>query len=316
MPEFKDFTFPSSTGKNTIHAHECIPDGNPRGIVQIAHGISEYIERYDGFMRFLAENGFVAVGNDHLGHGGSAPTPEEEGFFDDNDGWERVVEDMNKLHDIVSEEYPGLPYIFFGHSMGSFLTRTYMIKYPDTPDYVILCGTGHQVTPVVKAGLAAANMAVIRYGVHKKGVKLNAMMFGSYNDRYENVRTPFDWVNSDPDEVDKYIEDEKCGGVPTVGLLRDMMRGLGFITNPANIAAMNKETPVLFISGWADPVGEFGKGVKRAFNAFCSAGMKYVRVKLYPGARHELLNEPIKEDVMNDILDWLEKWLARRDEEV
>ena len=311
MPEFTDFTFPSSTGKNTIHVRKCMPEGEPRGIVQIAHGISEHIGRYEGFMKFLAEKGFIAVGNDHLGHGKSVTDPADKGFFSEENGWTYAVDDMDKLHDIMCEEYPGLPYIFFGHSMGSFLTRTYLIRYPDKPDLAILCGTGHQAKAAVTAGLTLAETAVKTRGARTIGEKLNAVAFGSYNKGYDNVRTDYDWISSDPDAVDKYIADPDCGGIATVGLFRDMMGGIKFITDPANIAQMNKELPVLFIAGWDDPVGENSKGVKRAYKAFIDAGMKYVHIKLYPGDRHELLNEKNKDEVMNDILGWIEKKLDK-----
>lgn len=312
MQEFKDFTFPSSNGKNTIHARMCLPDTEPRGIVQIAHGIAEHIERYDGFMEFLAGHGFIAVGNDHLGHGASYDDPEDRGFFCENDGWNYVVDDMDALHEIMCRDYPGLPYIFFGHSMGSFLTRTYLIRYPDKPDLAIICGTGHQQKAVAMSGYGIAQTAVKIYGPRKNGEMLNNIAFGSYNKKYDDVRTPFDWISRDPAVVDAYIEDPKCGFIPTVSLFRDMMGGILFITDPANIDKMNKELPVMFISGWADPVGEYGNGVKRAFEAFRSAGMKHIHIKLYPGPRHELLNEINRDEVMNDIIFWLENHLLQR----
>ncbi|MBQ3841526.1 MAG: lysophospholipase [Ruminiclostridium sp.] len=309
---FKDFTFPSSSGMNTIHARMCLPDSEPSGVVQIAHGIAEHIERYDGFMEFLAEHGFVVVGNDHLGHGSSYTAPGDRGFFSEQDGWTHVVDDMNILYDIMRADYPDIPYIFFGHSMGSFLTRTFLIRYPDKPDLAILCGTGHQPRAAAAGGLALANSAVKIYGPRKDGIKLNSIAFGSYTKRYDDPRTPYDWLSRDPEIVNAYIEDPQCGFIPSVGLFRDMMSGIMFITDPANIAKMNKELPVLFISGWEDPVGDYGKGVKRAFSAFRRAGMKHIHIKLYPGARHELLNELNKEDVMNDIIFWLEKNLSKQ----
>lgn len=152
MPSFQDFYFQSSTGRTSIHALKCVPDGKPRAVVQIAHGIAEHIDRYRPFMEFLADNGFVAAGNDHLGHGKSIRVPKEQGFFAEKDGWWRVVDDMDKLHGIMSKEYPELPYVLFGHSMGSFLTRTYLIKHPDRYDAVILSGTGHQSRRSSSAG--------------------------------------------------------------------------------------------------------------------------------------------------------------------
>ncbi len=305
MSVFSDFTFPSCTGKNTIHVRVCKPDGQPRGVVQIAHGIAEHIERYDGFMEFLANNGFVAAGNDHLGHGQSVSDSSELGFFDEQNGWDKVVGDMDKLHDIMSEEYPDIPYIFFGHSMGSFLTRTYLIRHPDKPDLAILCGTGQQAKMTVAAGYSIAAAGSKLGDPRNAGEKMSAMAFGSYNDAYDNVRTDFDWLSRDPEIVDQYIEDPMCGFPPTIGLFRDLMYGIMYISDPQNVAKMNKDTPILFISGWKDPVGENGKGVRRAFKSFCDAGMKHVHIKLYPDARHELLNELNKDEVMGDILDWI-----------
>ena len=309
MPTFRDFTFPSSTGKNTIHARLCMPDGQPRGIVQIAHGIAEYIDRYDPFMQFLAEHGFIAVGNDHLGHGKSIAKPEEQGIFAEEDGWSYVLQDMDRLHDKMHADYPDLPYIFFGHSMGSFLTRNYIILHPEKPDLAIICGTGQQAAPVVWAGYTMANLQVRSKGPHGDGTQLNNIAFGSYTKGYADVRTPFDWLNRDPAQVDKYIGDPLCGFVAKGSLFRDMMGGIRFISRQENINKMNKDTPVLFIAGGADPVGENGKGVERAYKAFCKAGLKDVTMKIYPEARHEILNELNRDEVMNDILAWIEKRL-------
>lgn len=305
MPSFQDFYFQSSTGRTSIHALKCVPDGKPRAVVQIAHGIAEHIDRYRPFMEFLADNGFVAAGNDHLGHGKSIRVPEEQGFFAEKDGWWRVVDDMDKLHDIMSKEYPELPYVLFGHSMGSFLTRTYLIKHPDKYDGVILSGTGHQSPALVLGGNAAASVMAKLNGAMGDGAKLDSLAFGSYLSKIENPRTKFDWLSRDAEQVDKYIADPLCGFVGKIGLYRDMMQGIKFITDKKNIAQMNKEKPVYFMSGDGDPVGDYGKGVERAYKAFCDAGLHDVFMRLYPGGRHEMLNETNKEQVYQDILNWL-----------
>lgn len=305
MPSFKDFYFDSSTGKNSIHARQCAPDGEPRAIVQIVHGIAEYIERYDDFASFLAENGFLVVGEDHLGHGKSVSCPEDLGFTTETDGWNRMVDDMDKLYELTRKEYPGLPYIFFGHSMGSFLTRTYIVKHPEKPDLVILSGTGHLQKAMVASGYAMANAFVKAKGPRFNGKILNDVAFGAYNKGFEEHRTDFDWLSRYDASVDKYIADPLCGFIASVGLFRDMMYGVKFITNPKNIAKMNKDTPVYFMSGDCDPVGERGKGVKRAYKAFCDAGMKDVFMRLYPGGRHEMLNEINNKAVYQDVLDWI-----------
>lgn len=305
MPSFQDFYFQSSTGRTSIHALKCVPDSKPRAVVQIAHGIAEYIDRYRPFMEFLADNGFVVAGNDHLGHGKSIRVPEEQGFFAEKDGWWRVVDDMDKLHDIMSNEYPELPYVLFGHSMGSFLTRTYLIKHPDKYDGVILSGTGHQSPALVLGGNAAASVMAKLSGAMGDGSKLDSLAFGTYLNKIENPRTKFDWLSRDTEQVDKYIADPLCGFVGKIGLYRDMMQGIKFITDKKNIAQMNKEKPVYFMSGDGDPVGDYGKGVERAYKAFCDAGLHDVFMRLYPGGRHEMLNETNKEQVYQDILSWL-----------
>ena len=305
MPSFQDFYFQSSTGRTSIHALNCVPDSKPRAVVQIAHGIAEHIDRYRPFMEFLADNGFVVAGNDHLGHGKSIRVPGEQGFFAEKDGWWRVVDDMDKLHDIMSKEYPELPYVLFGHSMGSFLTRTYLIKHPDKYDGVILSGTGHQSPALVLGGNAAASVMAKLSGAMGDGAKLDSLAFGTYLNKIENPRTKFDWLSRDTEQVDKYIADPLCGFVGKIGLYRDMMQGIKFITDKKNIAQMNKEKPVYFMSGDGDPVGDYGKGVERAYKAFCDAGLHDVFMRLYPGGRHEMLNETNKEQVYQDILSWL-----------
>lgn len=311
MPSFQDFYFQSSTGRTSIHALKCVPDSKPRAVVQIAHGIAEHIDRYRPFMEFLADKGFVVAGNDHLGHGKSIRVPEEQGFFAEKDGWWRVVDDMDKLHYIMSNEYPELPYVLFGHSMGSFLTRTYLIKHPDKYDGVILSGTGHQSPALVLGGNAAASVMAKLNGAMGDGAKLDSLAFGTYLNKIENPRTKFDWLSRDTEQVDKYIADPLCGFVGKIGLYRDMMQGIKFITDKKNIAQMNKEKPVYFMSGDGDPVGDYGKGVERAYKAFCDAGLHDVFMRLYPGGRHEMLNETNKEQVYQDILSWLNEkiWL-------
>ncbi len=311
MPEFREFYYTSSTGRNQIRAKMCTPDTTPKSVVQIAHGIAEHIDRYEDFMRFLAENGFVAVGNDHLGHGKSIARLEEQGIFAENNGWNYVVEDMKKLREQVREQFPNIPYVFFGHSMGSFLTRTFLILHPDLYDAAILSGTGHQSAALVNGGYLAAELMTKLKGPHASGQALNDMAFGSYCKRIENPRTPFDWLSRDNEAVDKYIADPLCGFVCKTSLYRDMMGGLKFLTNQKNINKMNKTLPIYFMSGAEDPVGDYGAGVETAYKAFCRAGLKDVMIRLYPGGRHEMLNELNRDEVMQDILSWLNERIQK-----
>ena len=305
MPTFKDFYFNSSTGKNKIHARMCVPDAEPRAIVQIIHGIAEYIDRYDEFMSFLADNGIIAVGTDHLGHGKSIESEEQTGFFAYDNGWDYAVRDEEVLRLAMHENYPELPIIVFGHSMGSFMARTLLIRYPDAFNAAIISGTGNQGAAFVNGGLFMGNLVTGLKGAHHYSKFLNNLAFGSYNKIYENPKTEYDWLSRDEANVQKYIDDPLCGFIPSCSLFRDMMTGVKFITNKKNLTAMNKDMPVYFMSGDMDPVGECGKGVQKAYNNFLEAGMKDVSIKLYPGGRHEMLNEINKDEVYTDILTWL-----------
>lgn len=305
MPTFKDFYFNSSTGKNKIHARMCVPDAEPRAIVQIIHGIAEYIGRYDEFMSFLADNGIIAVGTDHLGHGKSIECEEQTGFFAYDNGWDYVVRDEEVLRLAMHENYPELPIIVFGHSMGSFMTRTLLIRYPDAFNAAIISGTGNQGAALVNGGLFMGNLVTGLRGAHHYSKFLNNLAFGSYNKIYDNPKTEYDWLSRDEANVQKYIDDPLCGFIPSCSLFRDMMTGVKFITDKKNLTAMNKDMPVYFMSGDMDPVGECGKGVQKAYNNFLEAGMKDVSIKLYPGGRHEMLNEINKDEVYADILAWL-----------
>ena len=305
MPTFKDFYFNSSTGKNKIHARMCVPDTEPRAIVQIIHGIAEYIDRYDEFMSFLADNGIIAVGTDHLGHGKSIESEEQTGFFAYENGWDYAVRDEEVLRLAMHENYPELPIIVFGHSMGSFMARTLLIRYPDAFNAAIISGTGNQSSALVNGGLFMGNLVTGLKGAHHYSKFLNNLAFGSYNKIYDNPKTEYDWLSRDEANVQKYIDDPLCGFIPTCSLFRDMMTGVKFITNKKNLTAMNKDMPVYFMSGDMDPVGECGKGVQKAYNNFLEAGMKDVSIKLYPGGRHEMLNEINKDEVYSDILTWL-----------
>lgn len=307
MPSFRDFYFDSTTGKNNIHARICMPDCEPRGMVQIVHGIAEYIERYDDFMRFLAENGFVVYGDDHLGHGKSFTKEEDMGFTAKKDGWWHMVDDVEILRLAMKEKFPGIPQIIFGHSMGSFLARTHLIRYPGGFDAAIISGTGNQGKALVAGGITVGNIekALRGGGFHSK--LLNNLAFGSYNKIYENPRTDYDWLTSRDDVVDKYIADPLCGFIPSCALFCDMMTGVSYITKRGNLSEMKKDTPVYFMSGTKDPVGECGKGVMKAYKNFKKAGMKDVEIRLYVDGRHEMLNEANNAEVYTDVLKWINK---------
>lgn len=305
MPIFSDYTFLSNNGTTQIHVRRCSPDGAPCGVVQIAHGIAEHVERYDPFAEFLASQGFLVVANDHLGHGQSFTDEDDMGFLAENAGWELAVGDMHRLWELTKEEYPDLPYFLFGHSMGSFLARTYIIKYPSELTGAVICGTGQQSSGLIQSGRTVGKAEIRRKGAKYRSQLLNGIAFGAYNNGIEDKRTDYDWLTRDSAIVDAYIEDPLCGFVPTAGLFTDMMDGLAYISRRANMERMDKALPVLFISGDKDPVGENGKGVLKAYTYFLNAGMQDVTLKLYHNCRHEILNELCKQQVMDDVLCWL-----------
>lgn len=307
MPQLKESTFLSCDGCHEVYVRWWLPDGPVRGVVQIEHGVAEYIQRYDTFMQYLAEHGFVAVGDDHLGHGRTAKDETELGYFGPENGWSLVVGDVHRLHTLLRTEFPNVPMFLFGHSMGSFIVRTYAILNGRDLDALIVCGTGNQATPLVMAGKAAAGMEMRFRGSNYRSQKLNDLIFGAYNVKFGETRTPNDWLCRDETVVDAYTADPLCGGIPTVGLIYEMMRGIAFVTKRKNVAKVPEDLPVLLIAGAADPVGEQGKGVIKAYRLYLDAGLKDVSLKLYPDGRHEILNELNREEVFQDVLEWLEK---------
>jgi alpha-beta hydrolase superfamily lysophospholipase len=282
-----------------------MPEGQPRAIVQIVHGIAEFVERYDDFASYLNSLGFLVVAEDHMGHGQSIGKDGVQGYF--HGGWFAAVEDTYSLLLQMQKEYPDVPYILFGHSMGSFMARTILAKYPDSGiTAAIICGTGWQPGIVLKSGIAMSKLVCKRIGEKTPSDKLNALIFGSYNNRIEHPRTAYDWLSRNQQVVDSYIAHPLCGFVPSAGLLRDMMMGIDYIQRKENLARMDKKLPVHFIAGGDDPVGAYGKGVEQAAKAFRKAGMQNVSQRIYPMCRHEILNEINKQEIYEDIAQWLE----------
>lgn len=311
MVRINEFSFLSANGTDRIYAAEWLPEnGVPRAVLQIAHGIVEYIGRYDEFARFMAENGVAVVGNDHLGHYKSASNKEDLGFFAEKNGWQTAVSDMHTLYLTESDKFKGVPYFLLGHSMGSFLARTYIIEHRGNLAGCILSGTGNQSSVLCNAGLAAAALEKARIGVRGRSKLLRSLMFGAYNNRFKPTRTGSDWISRDTEIVDKYVKDEYCTFIPTVGLISDMLGGIKYITDTKNIGRVEKDLPIYLFSGEDDPVGDYGKGVKLAYEAYKNAGCGDVEMKLYPGGRHEMLNEINREEVYADILTWISKKLS------
>ena len=302
-----EFTFPSADGRTSIHAVEWLPDGPVRAVLQISHGVAEYILRYEPFAAYLTERGFAVVGHDHLGHGASVAEGAPRLYFGPRGSWDWVVEDLYTRRCLAGKRFPGVPYFLLGHSMGSFLARAYLIRYPGTVDGAVIMGTGHMTSAFVAAGRLFVGREIRRVGETRPSDAVTKLSFGTYNRAFAPNRTAFDWVSADRANVDAYIADPLCGGNPSMGLFREMLSGIAFMTRPENLRKMNANTPIFFVSGSMDPVGEFGRGVRRACRSFQKAGMREVSMKLYPGLRHEILNEACREAVYADVCRWLER---------
>ena len=304
----QEFRFPSADGTTTLYGRTWAPEhGAPRAVLQLVHGIAEHIGRYDRFARFMSDHGYLVCAEDHLGHGNTPENAEDLGYTADKDGWVKMTDNVRALHERIAPQYPGIPYFILGHSMGSCLTRSYLIRYPGTVDACALLGTGQQSESVLKAGLAACRLEQIRLGKRGRSKLLQSLCFGAYNSQFKPNRTESDWVCSVDEVVDAYIADPFCQVMPTVTLMRDMLTGIRFNQQAENLAKMDKTTPVFFLSGDQDPVGSNGKGVRAAYQSFLDAGCGHVRLKLYPGGRHEMLNEHNWQDVYDELLSWFDQ---------
>ena len=302
MTEFTEFTFPSKDGIHKCHVSQWTPDDKPRAVVQIVHGVADYAGRYDHFARYLADHGFVVCGEDHLGHGKTVDDG-KYGYFGKKDGWTLVTADVRQLRVLMGEKYPGIPYFLLGHSMGSFLSRTYLCAYPGTVDGCILSGTGQEKPAIVAAGKAVSSVVCALRGPDA----VSPLSLGSYNKQFAPNRTTADWICRDEAVVDAYLKDPFCTFEPTAGLVRDMMGGLQYISSEEALSQMDPSTPVYLFSGDRDPVGANGEGVKKVYGFFKDHGTADLTMKLYPGGRHEMLNEINKGEVFADVLAWLEK---------
>lgn len=301
--------FTSSEGSQQIHALLWEPAGSaagaPRGIVQIAHGMVEHIERYDDFARFLAANGYAVCGNDHIGHGQSAPSPERQGELPEN-GAQVMVADVHRLRRVMEQRYPaGTPYFLFGHSMGSFVVRAYLARYGRGLAGAIVCGTGQQPPAASRMGGFVARSIGRRRGFGYRSAFMENLAIGGYSKAIKDARTSFDWLNTDPAKVDEYIADPACGMMFSVGGYASLTDLTYEVASKECAAAVPVGLPVLFIAGAQDPVGGCGKGVRAAADAMERYSDAVVETKIYEGMRHEILNEPRHAQVYADVLEWL-----------
>ena len=286
MSQMIDFTLPSSAPGRMLHAFRCVPEGKVRAIVQLSHGMVEFIDRYKPLAEYLAARGILVTGNDHLGHGGSIRTRADYGYFAEPDGNRAVLDDLHAMTVLTKQLYPGVPYFLLGHSMGSFYARQYLCEWGSELDGAIILGTGFQPKALVAFARTVCRVLAVFFGWQHRSRLVAELSFLGYNKGLEGRTFTF-----------------------TLNAYYSMFTGILRLYDPAFLARMPKDLPVLFLAGDADPVGERSAGVRRAVQSMKDAGMRDVQVKFYPGARHELLVETNRAEVFADIGDFVERHL-------
>ena len=307
----EEFYFDSRDGQTKIFAVRYTPDGdNVTGILQIIHGMAEHIERYEEFARYMTDNGYVVTGECHLGHGKSVGEDGQRGFFCSNDPATVVVRDAHRLKKLTQELYPGVPYFILGHSMGSFILRNYIGKYGSGIQGAIIMGTGLIPGALLKVSKTMAAMQKFFCGERHVSKFIDVAAFGAYGKKVENPRTTFDWLTKDEAIVDAYMADPDCGFTFTVNGFGTMFELIGRMTKREDLQAIPKALPLFLVSGDADPVGDYGKGVTASCEMYRDLGIEDVTMKLYENDRHEILNETDRMQVMEDILGWLQSHVS------
>lgn len=300
----KNFKFRDSDGLE-LNVYKWTPKGEIIGVVQISHGMTENILRYDEFATYLNNKGFVVYGHDHRGHGLTAKSKDELGYIADNEGFDWLVRDLYELMMLIKEENKGLPIFLFGHSMGSFVSQRFIELYGNEIDGLILSGSNGEPTKLIPLGILLSNIEIKLFGRKHTSKMMDKLSFGDFNKNFKPNRTTYDWLCSVEGEVDKYIEDEYCGFICSASFYYDLLRGLKTIHKYDNFNSIPKNLPIYILAGDMDPVGFFGDGIVNLYNKLKSHGVKDVSYKLYRNKRHEILNEDNKLEVMNDIVSWL-----------
>lgn len=301
----------SLSQKGSVLAYKWSKENSePKAAIILVHGMAEHIERYQGFAEKLTENDFLVYGYNQRGHKDSIASKEDYGYMSDKDNFMILVYDLFEVTEIVKNENPNLPIFVFGHSMGSFVTQRFVQLYGSKVDGIILCGSAKQPNGLLKMGTLIARLVIGLRGRRHRSKLLDNLTFGSYNKHFRPNRTAFDWLNRDEKEVDKYVEDEYCGGIFTATYFKDFLRGLSSINH--NFELVPKNLPIFIISGTQDPVGGPVKLVTKLHETLKHMEIKDLTFKLYPDARHELLLEQNKEEVMTDCLNWLIAHIQKR----
>ena len=300
-----ELRFPSADGIHSIYAELYIPtDRAPRGIIQLAHGMVDYTGRYRELAEYMCGEGYIFAGHHHLGHGKSADCEEDFGFFAERGGVDLVLSDMYSMNKLLRERYPGLSVVVFGHSMGSFITRLYVRKYPHTVAAAIIHGTGgpNSLLPV---GKLLARVKKVLNGKRHKSKFLTRLAIGAYNRKFPKEEGHNAWLTRDLETVKDRDTDPYASFVFTTSGYYDLFSMLGECNGKRWFREYPKSLPTLIISGECDPVGSFGKGPRYVYKQLCLSGHSDVTIKMYEGARHELFNETCRREVFEYLAGWI-----------
>ena len=296
-----EFDFRADDGQ-TLLARRWLPEGPPRAVVQIAHGLAEHSARYARLAAALNAAGYAVYANDHRGHGPRAAAA-DLGHFADEGGWDKVVGDLWTFNRLIAAEQPGTPIIFLGHSLGSFLGRGFIAKHSDALAGVALSGSNGKPPAIATLGRLIAREERLRLGKRGKSDPILQMWFGEFNKPFKPARTAFDWLSRDEKEVDAFVADPLCGFPFTTQLAIDVLDALPHVTSRESLAAIRKDMPIYVFSGERDPVGANIQGLIQDLKA---AGFTQLTTRIYPGARHETLNETNRDEVTRDLIAWLD----------
>ncbi len=296
-----EFRFRADDGV-ALFGRRWLPEGRPRAVVQIAHGLAEHSARYARLAGALNAAGYAVYANDHRGHGPSS-APGDLGHFADADGWTKTVGDLWSFNRVISAEQPGVPIVFLGHSMGSFLGQAFVAEHSDALAGVVYSGSNGAPPPIATAGRLLARAERLRQGRRGKSKLLNQMLFGDFNKTFRPARTDVDWLSRDTAEVDAYVADPLCGFPFTNQLAIDLLDGLAGLLAPERLGRIRKDMPIYVFSGEGDPVGANIKGL---IDTLKKAGFTRLTTRIYPDARHETLNETNRGEVMRDLIEWLD----------
>jgi alpha-beta hydrolase superfamily lysophospholipase len=285
---------------------------SPKAVVQVLHGMAEHSSRYARLAAALTAAGYATYAHDHRGHGTSISDASPPGHFADHDSWNRIVADAHAVNREIARRHPGVPIIVLGHSMGSFVLQQILFEHPG--DMVAAAHSGSSGKPPAKAavGKLVARIERARVGRRNPSPLLTRLSFGEYSKAFAPARTEFDWLSRDPAEVDAYIADPLCGFPVSTQTWVDLLDALDRIARPSSVARVPKGLPLYLFAGDRDPVGDFGKGMKRLRDAYTRAGITDVRLELYPGGRHEMFNETNRQEVTADFIAWCNEMVATR----